>query len=186
MDVTRILLAVEHGDANAAKELLPAVYDQLRRLARNAMAQERPDHTLQATALVHEAYLKLVGDRNIQWANRAHFFAAAAEAMRRILVDEARKHGRIKRGGAHRRVPISVVDLAAAKQGSEEILALDEALRRLETQDGRLYRVVMLRFFAGLSVEDTAQAMDLSARTVKREWTYARAWLFRAIQASGP
>ncbi len=185
-DVTRILTAIQEGKAEASSKLLPLVYDQLRRMAQQAMAQERPDHTLQATALVHEAYLRLVGSRDMEWANRAHFFAAAAEAMRRILVDHARRYGRVKRGGERRREPISVADLAAAEQASEQILALDEALRRLESEDDRLYQVVMLRFFAGLSVEDTAQAMGLSARTVKREWTYARAWLYRAIHAGGP
>lgn len=184
-DVTRILAAIEHGDARSANELLPLVYDQLRRIAQQKMCEERADHTLQATALVHEAYLKLVGNQEMKWANRAHFFAAAAEAMRRILVDEARKRGRIKRGGDRERLPISVVDLAV-EQDSAQILALDEALRRLEKEDGRLFQVVMLRFFAGLSVEDTAQAMGLSPRTVKREWTYARAWLYRTIQAGEP
>jgi RNA polymerase sigma factor (TIGR02999 family) len=181
-DVTRILTAIQEGKAQAATDLLPLVYDQLRRMAQQAMTEERPDHTLQATALVHEAYLKLVGDQDLKWANRAHFFAAAAEAMRRILVDEARKRGRIKRGGDRERVSIKLVD-PAAEQDSTKILALDEVLQRLEKEDGRLFQVVMLRFFAGLSVEETAQAMSLSPRTVKREWTYARAWLYRAIQA---
>lgn len=184
-DVTRILAAIEQGDAQAADELLPLVYRQLHRIAQQQMARERPDHTLQATALVHEAYLRLVGNRDIEWANRAHFFAAAAEAMRRILVDQARKRGRIKRGGGRARVPMSVADLAA-EQNPSEILALDEALKRLEKEDARMSRVVMLRFFAGLSIDDTANAMGISPRTVKREWTCARAWLFQALQANGP
>ena len=181
-DVTQILSDIGRGDALAADQLLPLVYDELKRLARHRMAQERPDHSLQATALVHEVYLKLVGgDGDIDWANRAHFFAAAAEAMRRILVDSARRRGRDKRGGGRKRVPIDLVDLAADHDPSQ-ILALDEALQRLEQQDPRMARVVMLRFFSGLSVEETARAMDLSPRTVKREWSLARAWLFRALQ----
>jgi RNA polymerase sigma factor (TIGR02999 family) len=179
-DVTRILHAIEGGDARAGDQLLPLVYDQLRRIAQQKMAQERPDHSLQATALVHEAYLRLVGDEDVQWANRAHFFAAAAEAMRRILVESARSRGRLKRGGDRKRMPLNVVDLAAEHE-PDEILALDEALKRLEAQDPLMAKLVMLRFFSGLSVEETASAMELSPRTVKREWAMARAWLFREL-----
>ncbi len=179
-DVTHILNAVQSGDKKAADRLLLLVYEQLRLLARKNMAGERPDHTLGATALVHEAYLKLIGNQEIEWQNRAHFFASAAEAMRRILIDRARLRGRIKRGGDHKRIPLKGVDLAV-EQDSSEILALDEALQRLQKQDGRMYEIVMLRFFAGLSVEKTAQAMDVSPRTVKRDWTCARAWLHKAM-----
>lgn len=183
-DVTRILYAIEDGDAKAAAELLPLVYDQLRKIAQQRMGGERVDHSLEATALVHEAYLKLVGDdgANLQWANRAHFFAAAAEAMRRILVDHARTKGRLKRGGDRVKLSLSVA-VFGNDENSEEIVALDDALRRLEGQDARMARIVSLRFFAGLSVEETAQALDISPRTVKRDWQTARAWLFRELQA---
>ncbi len=184
-DVTSILSAIEAGDARAADELLPLVYEQLRRMVRQHMAQERGDHTLQATALIHEAYLKLVGNQEIRWANRGHFYAAAGEAMRRILVDHARKRGRLKRGGDRQRVPLRSVDLAV-QQDSSEILALDQALERLQKEDERMHEVVMLRFFAGLSIEDTASAMDVSSRTVKREWTFARAWLYRILGQQEP
>ena len=192
--VTRILHRAEAGDRAAANELLPLVYEQLRCMARQHMAQERADHTLQATALIHEVYLKLVGNREIQWTSRAHFYSAAAEAMRRILVDHAmrrilvdhaRKRGRSKRGGDRLRVPLKSVDLAV-QQNSSEILALDQALQRLQREDERMHNVVMLRFFAGLSVEDTASAMDVSSRTVKREWTFARAWLYRVLGQQEP
>ena len=181
-DVTRILHAIEDGDSKAASELLPLVYDELRRVAQRRMAGERQAHTLDATALVHEAYLKLVGqeDSELRWANRAHFFAAAAEAMRRILVDHARSKARLKRGGDIRRLSLSVAELDNEQCGAE-ILSLDDALRRLEEQDERMARIVSLRFFAGLSVEDTAGVLDVSPRTVKREWSLARAWLFREL-----
>jgi RNA polymerase sigma factor (TIGR02999 family) len=179
-DVTRILHAIEDGDTGAAEALLPLVYDQLRRIAQQKMAKERPEHSLQATALVHEVYLRLVGEEDVKWVNRAHFFAAAAEAMRRILVESARSRGRIKRGGERKRVPLNVVDLAAENDPAE-ILALSDALDRLEKQDPRMAKLVMLRFFSGLSVEETASAMEMSPRTVKREWAMARAWLFREL-----
>lgn len=184
-DVTRILYAIEYGDAKAAAELLPVVYDQLRKIAQQRMVGERAGHSLQATALVHEAYLKLVGDDadGLRWANRGHFFAAAAEAMRRILVDHARGKGRLKRGGQNVQLSMSVAALGSDDENSEEILALDEALRRLEKQDARMARIVSLRFFAGLGVEETAQALEVSVRTVKRDWATARAWLFRELQA---
>lgn len=181
-DVTRILYAIEDGDAKASAELLPLVYDQLRRAAQQRMAAERADHSLDATALVHEAYLKLVGDdaSSLRWANRAHFYAAAAEAMRRILVDHARAKGRAKRGGDRAKLTLGAA-LFGEDGDSDEIVALDEALRRLGEQDERLARIVSLRFFAGLSVEETAQALEISPRTVKREWSMARAWLYRAL-----
>jgi RNA polymerase sigma factor (TIGR02999 family) len=183
-DVTRILEAIEGGDAQAASELLPLVYDQLRKVAQQRMATERSGHSLDATALVHEAYLKLVGQdaAELRWANRAHFYVAAAAAMRQILVDHARARGRLKRGGKGARLSLTVADLGDDDCGGD-LLALDEALRRLEEQDARLARVVELRFFAGLSVEETGQAMDMSARSVKREWSLARAWLYRALNA---
>lgn len=184
-DVTRILAAVERGNAQAADELLPLVYDQLRRIAQQRMAGERRDHTLEATALVHEAYLRLVGGEKLAWGSRAHFYVAAADAMRRILIEHARKRGRLKRGGDRRRVPISVADLAA-DNNFEEIVAVDDALRRLEEEDREAADVVRLRFFAGLSVDETAEVLKLSARTVARNWAYARAWLHRALQDREP
>ena len=184
-DVTHILNAVQSGDKRAADRLLSLVYEELRLLARKNMAGERPDHTLGATALVHEVDLKLVGHQHIEWQNRAHFFATAAEAMRRILIDRARLRRRVKRGGDRKRIPLKSVDLAI-EQDSSEILALDEALQRLQEKDGRMYEIVMLRFFAGLSVEETAAAMNVSPRTVKRDWTCARAWLHKTMSETAP
>jgi len=148
------------------------------------MRSERTDHTLQATALVHEAYMKLVGDRDVSWQNRAHFFAAAAEAMRRILIDHARKRKSEKRGGGMARVPITVVDLAA-ESDPDQILALEEALAQLEREDPRAAKIVNLRFYAGLSVEETVEATGLSKRTVMREWAFARARLVELLGAEG-
>jgi len=182
--LTRLLGAAARGDAHAAQELLPLVYEQLRDLARYRMADERAGHTLQATALVHEAYLRLVGDRDVPWSGRAHFFAAAAEAMRRILIDHARAHGGPKRGNGRRRVPLNVVDLAAPDQ-STEILSLDEALSRLEGVSADLAQVVRFRFYAGLSVAETAEALSVTPRTVERRWAAARAWLFRELGYDG-
>ena len=182
--LTRLLGAAARGDAHAARELLPLVYEQLRDLARYRMADERAGHTLQATALVHEAYLRLVGDRDVPWSGRAHFFAAAAEAMRRILIDHARAHGGPKRGNGRRRVPLNVVDLAAPDQ-STEILSLDEALSRLEGVSADLAQVVRFRFYAGLSVAETAEALSVTPRTVERRWAAARAWLFRELGYDG-
>jgi RNA polymerase sigma factor (TIGR02999 family) len=179
-NVTRLLSDVAGGNSSAADELLPLVYDQLRAVAQQRMGGERPGHTLQATALVHEAFLRLVGPRELPWHSQAHFYAAAAEAMRRILVDHARTRKREKRGGSRSRVALNVVDLAASED-CEEILALDEAFRRLEQQEPEMAAVVRLRFYAGLSVDQTAEALDLSPRTVDRRWKFARAWLFREL-----
>ena len=162
-----------------ASELLPLVYDELRALARHRMAHEHPEHTLQATALVHEAYLRLAA--NARFANRAHFFHSAAEAMRRILIEHARANGRIKRGSGAKKVPLNVLDLAAMPD-SEQILAFDEAIERLEREAPAAAAVVRLRFYAGLSVEEAAETLGVSPRSVNREWTYARAWLFKEIQ----
>jgi RNA polymerase sigma factor (TIGR02999 family) len=163
-----------------APSLLPLVYDELRALARYRMARENVGHTLQATALVHEAYLRLESS-GAKFANRAHFFSAAAEAMQRILVEYARSRGRIKRGGEMRRLPTSMLDLAAAPD-SEQILSLDEAIGRLEKEAPQAAAVVRLRFYAGLSIDETAEALDVSPRAVNREWTFARAWLFRVLE----
>lgn len=174
--LTRILRDISPGDQNAGRRLLPLVYDQLRELARYRMALERKDHTLEATALVHEAYLRLVGEHEMPWASRAQFFRAAADAMRRILIEHARARGRAKRGGEARRLPLDLIDLAAEADLSD-ILALDEAMTRLEQASPDVAEVVRLRFYAGLSEKETAQALGVSDRTVRREWTYARAWL---------
>ena len=173
-------------DGPSGESILPAVYEQLRALARERMAEERRDHTLQATALVHEAYLRLARGGDPRFANRAHFFAAAAEAMRRILVEHARARGREKRGGSAPResLPLDVVDLAA-RSDPEEILMLDEALRRLESTDAMAAAVVRLRFFAGLSGDETAAALGASPSTVDRNWIYARAWLRRELRPPG-
>ena len=164
-------------------ELFSVVYEQLRSLARKRMAEERIDHTLQTTGLVHEAYLRLEASGGVKWSSRGQFFLAAAEAMRRILIEHARARGKLKRGGGRQRVLINVLDLAAEEQ-IPQILALDEALGRLEERTPQVAAVVRLRFYAGLSVEETAQAMGISPRTVKREWTYARAVLYRELADS--
>jgi RNA polymerase sigma factor (TIGR02999 family) len=178
--VTRILEEAGSGDAEAARNLLPLVYDELRKLAAARMNAEREDHTLQATALVHEAYLRLVGGRELNWANRAHFFSAAAEAMRRILIEHARAKLGPRRSGGRGRLPMDVVDLARMDD-PEQILSLDEAISRLESEDAFAARVVQLRFYAGLTVEETAKAIESSVSTVKREWSFARAFLFRIL-----
>lgn len=180
-----VLGQVSKGNREAAGELLPLVYDQLRALAQQRMMQERPGHSLQATALVHEAFLKLLGPREIPWAGQAHFYVAAAEAMRRILIDHARSRNREKRGGKGGRVPLNVLDLAHAGN-SEEILALDDALCRLEQREPEVGEVVRLRFFAGLSVDQTAESLGVSPRTVDRRWRFARAWLFRELRPDDP
>ncbi|MBY0460531.1 MAG: sigma-70 family RNA polymerase sigma factor [Gemmataceae bacterium] len=174
-DVTRLLEAATRGDRQAAAELLPLVYDELRKLAAVRMASEKPGQTLNATALVHEAYLRLVGDQ--QFDGRGHFFAAAAEAMRRILVENARRKGREKRGGGRVRVDLDRIDLAA-EESPQDLLALDEALTQLAAEDAVVASVVNLRYFAGLTIEETAASLGVSVRTANRHWAYARAWLF--------
>jgi len=182
--VTRLLDDAAAGRPLAASELLPLVYDQLRAIAQNRMKEERREHTLQATALVHEAYARLVGAGEIEWHNRAHFFFAAGEAMRRILIEHARARARVKRGGAEgkaaKRIPLDIVDLAT-DQDPEDVLAFEEAFRRLEEKEGRVAAVVRLRLFSGLSIDETAKAMGLSPRTVDTDWAFARAWLFREL-----
>jgi len=180
-DVTRILGALEAGNKRAAENLLPLVYDELRKLARRRMAAEAPEHTLEPTALVHEAYLRLLGDSQPAWSNRGHFFAAAALAMRRILVEHARGRHRLKRGGGRQRVPWDE-NLLPMEVASVDVLDLDEALTCLEAYDPRKCRIVMLRYFAGLTIDETAQALDISVATVKSDWTYARAWLHRELK----
>lgn len=182
-DATLLMIAAADGDHSAAERLLPLVYRQLRAAAQLQMASERSDHTLQPTALVHEAFLKLVGARDVPWQNRRHFYAAAAEAMRQILLDHARSKGRLKRGGDRQRRELdfrSVAELANLGD-SDEVVALDEALRRLETQRPRVAQVVHFRFYAGLSVDATAEALGVSPRTVDLDWAFARAWLYRQL-----
>jgi RNA polymerase sigma factor (TIGR02999 family) len=184
-EATLLMNAAAGGDRAAADRLLPLVYVQLRQSAQASLANERAGHTLSATALVHEAYLRLVGPREVPWAGRGHFYAAAAEAMRRVLLDHAKSRGREKRGGVGgqpaRRVDFASVAELAALPDSQQIVSFDSALRRLEAESPDAARVVELRFFAGLSVEQTAMAIGVSDRTVNRHWTFARAWLHRAI-----
>lgn len=176
----RLLDSIAEGDAEAARDLLPLVYEELRQLARARMARETPGQTLTPTALVHEAYLRLVGDAGSSWQNRAHFFAAAAQAMRRILIERARRYGRQKHGGGRWRVTLDETLIGAAAPAGE-LLALDEALSRLSTQDREMAKVVELHQFAGLSIAETAAALGASQRTVSRRWTAARAWLRREL-----
>ncbi|MCC6660466.1 MAG: RNA polymerase subunit sigma [Phycisphaerales bacterium] len=183
-----MLRAATLGDRLASEQLLPLVYDELRLLARGQIGREAPGQTLQPTALVHEAYLRLLGPgggAELRWDSRGHFFAAAALAMRRILVERARARGRIKRGGGRGRVDLADEPAAGIAEEPEDMLALDEALTALESHNPRVYRVVMLRYFAGLGLDDTAAALGIGATTVKAEWNYARAWLHRAI-GGGP
>jgi RNA polymerase sigma factor (TIGR02999 family) len=177
-DVTGILAEVEQGDPHAAEQLLPLVYEELRRLAAQKLAQEAPGQTLQATALVHEAYLRLVDTEKAQhWDSRGHFFAAAAEAMRRILVENARRHQALKRGGGLERIDLP--ELAdSARDTPVDLVALDEALNKLEARHPHKAQVVKLRFFAGCSLEETALALGISRATAQRHWAFARAWLF--------
>ena len=171
-----LALQATAGDRQAAAELLPLIYDDLRKLARSRMAKLAPGQTLQPTALVHEAYARVIGSGDPGWDGRGHFFAAAAQAMRNILVDQARRKGALKRGGGRQRLELQDGDLAI-QPPREDILALDEALRRLEADDPRKGRIVNLRYFAGLTAEETAAALDVSVGTVEREWRYIKAWL---------
>ena len=181
-DVTRILNAIERGDGGATDQLLPLVYEELRLLAAQRLSQEAPGQTLQATALVHEAYLRLVGDEPHSWNSRGHFFSAAAEAMRRILVENARRKHSDKRGGGHRRVELDEAQAAdSTGPDPESLIALDEALRHLSQVDSAKAELVKLRYFAGLTIEQTAASLGISPATAKRLWTYARAWLIREM-----
>ena len=179
-DVTQLLAGARAGNRGAIAQLLPLVYDQLRILARDLMSQERPDHTLQATALVHEAYLKLVDQTRVDWRGRSHFFAVAAQAMRRILVDHARQHQAAKRGGRRERNTLDE-ELVTGRQQEEDLLALEDALVKLAELDPRQAEMVELRFFGGLSVAEVAEALGMSKRSVEREWTMVRSWLRREL-----
>jgi RNA polymerase sigma factor (TIGR02999 family) len=184
-DVTRILSAIERGDRHAAEQLLPLVYDELRKLAAQRLAQEKPGQTLQATALVHEAYLRLVDTEAIRrWDSRGHFFAAAAEAMRRILVENARRKGRVKHGGGIRRLDLLDAEVAESPTDDEQVLLLDGALTRLTAVRPQAAELVKLRFFSGLTAEEAAPMVGLSARGARRLWAFARAWLRRDMERS--
>ncbi len=185
-EVTRILSAIEQGDPHAAEQLLPLVYDELRRLAAQKLAQEKPGQTLQATALVHEAYLRLVaGEKAPHWDGRGHFFAAAAEAMRRILIDRARHKQSRKGGGGRRRLDLDDIEPTLEEGNGERLLALDEALRQLEAEDPRKAELVKLRFFAGLTAKQAAAALGVSTSTAEKDWAYARSWLRVTIDRLG-
>jgi RNA polymerase sigma factor (TIGR02999 family) len=181
-DVTRILSAIEQGDPSAAEQLLPLVYDELRQLAARRLAHEQPGQTLQATALVHEAYLRLVGDRRDVWDNRRHFFAAAAEAMRRILVEQARRKRRVRHGGGKKRLDLEEA-CSLVQPLSQDLLALDEALTRLAALKPARAEVVKLRFFAGLTMSEVAQTLGISLPTAERYWAFARTWLYAELKA---
>ena len=179
-EVTHILEEVGRGDPAARVRLMSLVYDELHKLASACMRGERKDHTLQPTALVHEAYLRLVGEREVRWQNRAHFFGAAAEVMRRILVDHARSRLAAKRGGDRAKLPLDdLVDWS--DEQPENVIAIDEALEALEVHDAQKGQIVKLRFFAGLTAEEVAEVLEVSVRTVKRQWRYTKAWLYREI-----
>jgi RNA polymerase sigma factor (TIGR02999 family) len=181
-DVTRILSAIEQGDPQAAEKLLPLVYDELRRLAAQRLAHEKPGQTLQATALVHEAYLRLVeGDTPQHWSGRGHFFAAAAEAMRRILVDQARRKLSLRRGGNLQRHPIEDQEIEVPEP-AVDVLAVHEALDRFQGVDATAAQLVKLRYFAGLTIPQAAEALGISTRSAERSWAYARAWLHKALK----
>jgi RNA polymerase sigma factor (TIGR02999 family) len=184
-EVTKVLWAIEQGDSHAAQQLLPLIYDELRRLAAQKMAHESPDQTLQATGLVHEAYIRLVDhDQAQRWDSRGHFFAAAAEAMRRILVEKARHRRRQKHGGGACQVPLDENDWVTVTS-PDQLLAVDEALARLAQEDAIAAEVVKLRYFAGMSVEEAAQAFGIHRATAHRHWTYARAWIRAELQLGG-
>ena len=183
-EITQLLLAWGQGDQAALERLLPLVYEEMRQIAHHHMRRQRPDHTLQTTALVNEAYLRLVNWKEARWENRAHFFGVAAQLMRRILVDFARARNYEKRGGGHRHVQLEEAALLPIRRDAD-FVALDDALKSLSALDARKARIVELKFFGGLSVEEIAEALQTSPRTVMREWNLARAWLFRELSRSG-
>jgi RNA polymerase sigma factor (TIGR02999 family) len=184
-DVTRLLGRLRAGDAGASDQLMPLIYDELRRIAGAQMRRERPGHTLQSTAVVHEAYLRLMGEQDLDWQNRAHFFAIAAKTMRRVLLDYARQRHAGKRGGeAARKVDLDA-DLLIADERLDDVVAVDELLGRLQEMDPQQARIVELRFFAGLNVEETAEVMGISETTVKREWRSAKAWIHGNLASPG-
>ena len=180
-DITQVLQAIGRGEGHTADELLPLVYEELRRLAIGRMAQEAAGQTLQPTALVHEAWLRLVSDGSRTWKNRAHFFGAAAEAMRRILIENARRKSRLKRGGGMTRTDINTVDLAETTR-DDKVLLIEEVLEKLEKEDPERAKVVVMKFFGGMTNQEVAEAMGVTERTVERQWAYARTWIFQCIR----
>lgn len=182
-EVTLILQAVERGEKHSSEELIPLVYEELRRLAAIRLAAEPPGQTLQPTALVHEAWVRLIGGQAQSWESRAHFFAAAAEAMRRIMIERARRKSRIRHGGGQERVSIENMDIADALP-DDKILLVDEALERLKREDSEMAQIVTLKFFGGLNNEEIAKVTGKSERTIRRHWDYAKAWLFKSMQGT--
>ena len=180
--ITEVLQAIQRGEGRTTADLLPLVYDELRKMAASRMSQESAGQTLQATALVHEAWLRMVGDGDRTWQNRAHFFGAASEAMRRILVENARRKSRLKRGGGQLRLDIDGLDLAQASP-DEKILLMDEALEQLKAEDPEKAQIVMLKFFGGLTNQEVAESLGVNERTIERQWAYAKARLFQKIRA---
>jgi RNA polymerase sigma-70 factor, ECF subfamily len=183
-EVTRLLRDCGLGNREALDKLLPLVYNELRRLAHTYLSHERHDHTLQTTALVHEAYLKLIDQRSVNWQNRAQFFAISAQAMRRILLDNARRHTAAKRGGGGQKVSLDEIASISVDAANESLITLDRALQKLESIDAEQCRIVELRYFGGLTIDETAEVLKTSPSTVQREWTIARAWLYNAIKGS--
>lgn len=183
-EVTRLLQDLSSGNREALDKLLPLVYSELRRLAHSYLTRERPDHTLQTTALVHEAYLKLIDQHSVNWENRAQFFALSAQAMRRILLDNARRHTAAKRGSGGQKFSLEEVATVSNSAANESLIALDIALQELEVIDAQQSRIVELRYFGGLTIEETAEVLKTSSSSVQREWTIARAWLYKAITGS--
>jgi RNA polymerase sigma-70 factor, ECF subfamily len=181
-EVTQLLLDCRDGNKEALDRLMPLVYDELRRLAKSYMRRERPDNTLQPTALVNEAYLRLIDQRDVRWQNRAHFFGIAAQLMRRILVDRARSHHAVKRGGEGERVPLNEAVISAPTRPEVDLISLDDALAKLTEIDPQQSRIVELKFFGGLTVEEIAEVLKISPATVKRDWSLAKAWLHREIR----
>jgi RNA polymerase sigma factor (TIGR02999 family) len=187
-DVTQILSQIEDGDGQAAEKLLPLVYDELRKLAAEKMAHEKPGQTLQATALVHEAYIRLVASPEQRWENRRHFFLAAAEVMRRLLIENARRKGRTRHGGSLQRVDLADIPLEISwetKLPREDVLAVDDALCHLEAVDSQAAELVKLRFFSGLTLDEAAETLGISRRTANRDWAFARAWLYHHLGGKG-
>jgi RNA polymerase sigma factor (TIGR02999 family) len=180
-EVTRLLQDCSDGNRDALDKLLPLVYNELRRLAHSYLSHERPDHTLQTTALVHEAYLKLIDQRSVNWQNRAQFFAISAQAMRRILLDNARRHTAAKRGSGGQKISLDEVATLSGDSANEALIALDLALQKLETIDAAQSKIVELRYFGGLTIEETAEVLKISPSSIQREWTVARAWLYKTI-----
>jgi len=181
--ITQMLIELTDGNQEVVNQILPHIYDELKRLASSYLRRERPDHTLQPTALVHEAYMKLIDQKRVQWQNRAHFFGIAAQVMRRILMDHARKHQADKRGGDAEKLPIEEVILVVSHEKSAELIALDDALKELAKMDEQKARIVELRYFGGLSIEETAEVMGVSVPTINRQWRVAKAWLYSQIAA---